>query len=321
MFDATVVPRLARLMRRLQVDVVQSYLFDAEIAVRLAGRAARIPLIVGSERNTEYYIKPRQLRAYALTRTMVDLIIANSNAGAAFNARMLGQPAAKYRVIHNGVNTGTFAPRDRTLIRQRLGVRADEPLVGMFASFKEQKNHPLAFAAARRVLAAVPAARFMFVGDQLHGGLHGSDAYKARMDALVDELGLRERCLFLGNRDDVADLYSACDLTILPSKFEGTPNVALESMASGVAVVATDVADNAIVIPDGRAGFVVALGDEAALADRIVRLVADSALREQMGRQARAWVEQEFSTERLAAKTEIIFREFLERAPKHPRRR
>ena len=77
------------------------------------------------------------------------------------------------------------------------------------------------------------------------------------MDALVDELGIRDRCLFLGNRSDVADLYRACDVTLLPSLFEGTPNVVLESLASGVPVVATDVADNRLLLPEGEVGHVV----------------------------------------------------------------
>ena len=74
-FDVSVIPRLAWLMRRLKIDVVQSYLFDAEIAVRLAGRAAGIALVVGSERNTDYRPKRRHLIAYRLTARCVDLII------------------------------------------------------------------------------------------------------------------------------------------------------------------------------------------------------------------------------------------------------
>jgi glycosyltransferase involved in cell wall biosynthesis len=183
----------------------------------------------------------------------------------------------------------------------------------MFASFKEQKNHPLAFEAARRVLQAMPRARFVFVGDMLWAGLHGSGAYKERMDRLVDELGIRERCLFLGNRSDVAPLYRACDVTLLPSLFEGTPNVVLESLASGVPVVATDVADNRLIIPDGEVGYIVPLGDAERLADRLLDLLQHDAHRERLGAAARAWVEREFSTEVLARKTGAIYEEVLER--------
>lgn len=311
-YDLGVVPRLRALLRRLRIDLVQSYLFDADVAARLAGRWAGAA-VVGAERNTDYALKPQQKAAYRLTRGMVDLIVANSRAGAAFNQRLLGYDASFYRVVHNGVDTTRFRPGDGGALRAELGVAPDERVVGMFASFKEQKNHPLAFEAARRVLRSLPRARFLFVGDALWGGLHGSDDYKQRMDALVDALGIRARCLFAGNRPDVQALYRACDVTLLPSLFEGTPNVVLESLASGVPVVATDVADNRLIVPDGRAGYVVPLGDADALAARLVDLLADDAKRHAWGAAARAWAEREFSTEVLARRTGAIYEEVVAR--------
>jgi glycosyltransferase involved in cell wall biosynthesis len=118
-FDVTVVFRLAALLRRLRIDLVHSYLFDAAIAGRLAGRLAGVT-VVGSERNTDYRLKPRQLMAYRLTKRCVDLIIANSRAGAAFNSRVLGHDPALYRVVYNGVNTERFQPRDAAAVRREL---------------------------------------------------------------------------------------------------------------------------------------------------------------------------------------------------------
>jgi glycosyltransferase involved in cell wall biosynthesis len=311
-FDLTVVPRLARLLRSLRTDVVHGYLFDAEIATRLAGRLAGTPLVVGSERNTDYYLKPRQLAAYRLTRSMVDLVIANSRAGAEYNRRTLGHAPEVYRVVHNGVDVQRFAPRDGGAARRELGIASDERVVGMFASFKEQKNHPLFFAAARRVLARLPRARFLLVGEELYAGMHGSGEYRRRMDRLVEESGIRERCLFLGNRPDVERLYCACDVTVLPSLFEGTPNVLLESMACEVPVVATAVSDNAYIVPEGRAGYLVPLGDDLALAERVCRLLEDETLRATMGKAAREWTLREFSSAQLVRKTEAVYRQGLE---------
>lgn len=307
-FDVTVVPRLAAWLRKGRMRVVHSYLFDAEIAARLAGRLAGC-VVIGSERNTDYTLKKRQLIAYRLTRSCMDLIIANSRAGAEFNRRLLGQDAARYRVVHNGVDVERFRPRDPRQARIDAGLPLDAPLAGMFASFKAQKNHPLAFEAARLVLDRLPSARFLFVGDMLYAGMHGSDQYKADMERRVDALRLRDACIFLGNRDDVAALYGACDLTLLPSHFEGTPNVVLESLACGVPVVATHVSDNAYIVPDGRVGFVVPLGDAAALAQRIVEILTDAALRARLSEQARQWMIDEFSVARLAEKTAAVYAE------------
>jgi glycosyltransferase involved in cell wall biosynthesis len=308
------VPKLAALLRRLRVDVVHAYLFDAEIAVRLAGRLAGTPLVAGSERNANYSLKRIQRLAYALTRRSVDLIVANSSAGADFHRRTIGHDASAYRVIRNAVDTDRFVPRSRLEARRRLSLADDEPIVGMFASFKRQKNHPLLLAAAPSLLAQVPRLRLLLVGDELYAGMHGSSEYKTRVTAMIDDLGLRDRCITLGNRDDVELLYPACDVTVLPSLFEGTPNVALESMACGVPVVCTDVSDNAIVVPDGKVGFVVPLGDSEALAERLARLLTDSRLREAMGRAAREWTVSEFSPTRLAENTVAAYRERLRRS-------
>lgn len=313
-FDWTVITRLAHLLRDLKVHVVHGFLGDAEIAVRLAGRWAGTSLIVGSERNSdcEYRIKKRARVASWLTRGSVDLVIANSHAGAAFNQRVFGLPSAKYRVVHNGVDVESFRPRDSGEIRRELGIVSSDRLFGMFASYKKQKNHPLLFAAARTVFDRVPNARLLLVGDEPFAGKHGADKYKRDMIRLVDELRIRPRCIFAGNRDDVAELYCACDTTVLSSFHEGTPNVLLESMACEVPVVATDVSDNAYIVPDGKVGFIVPLGSPDILADRISRLLSDDDLRRTMGRQARAWVAQEFSCTQLARKTEDLYTKALD---------
>jgi glycosyltransferase involved in cell wall biosynthesis len=312
-FDVTVVPRLVALLRRLHIDIVQSYLFDADIAARLAGRLALTRAVVGTERNTDYSLRRRHLIAYRLTHRQVDLIIANSHAGAAFSSRVLGHPPSFYRVVHNGVDLERFTPGPATEVREELGIAADEPVVGMFASFKAQKNHPLAFQAARLLMDRLPRARFLFVGDMLFEGMHGSANHARRMHRVVDDLGIRSRCLFLGNRRDVARLYRACDVTILPSLFEGTPNVLLESMATAVPVVATNVADNAFIVPDGKVGFLIRPGDAVALAEHLYQLLLDHPLRLNLGLAARAWVSESFSTAALARRTAQVYDELLAR--------
>lgn len=318
-FDFTVVPRLARLIRRLGATVVHGYLFDAEIASRLAGRLTGAA-VIGSERNTNYRMKRINLAAYRATRLCHDLTIANSNAGADFNSHLLGQPRHLYRVVHNGVDADRFQPGTEPKLRAELGIPVGDRVVGMFASFKPQKNHPLLLRAAVKILAEIPNTRFLFVGDELFMGMSGSVDFKRAILALVDELGLKHRCTFAGNRKDVERCYRACDVTVLPSLFEGTPNVALESMASGVPVVLTDVSDNSYVVPDGQAGFVVPVGDESRLAQCIIRLLRDDQLRADLGRQARAWTVAEFSGRRLAEKTADVYEEAIAlRAPSRER--
>lgn len=312
-FDVSVVPRLAGLLRKLRADIVHGFLFDAEIAVRLAGRMAGVRAVGNSERNTDYDLKSVQLAAYRLTKRCVDFCVANSNAGADFNQRVLGNPKEQYYTVHNGVDTARFRPERGTGMRRSLGLDSGDFVIGMFGSFKAQKNHPMLFEAARPVIDRHPDTKLLLVGDELAGGLHGSDEYKVRTMNLIRQLDLERHCVFAGNRDDVEALYPICDVTVLPSLFEGTPNAVLESMACAVPVVATDVSDNGYIVRDGDTGYVVPLGDAAALTDRLLALAEDQNLRHSMGKRARQWVEREFSCTRLASKTAAVYRAVLGR--------
>lgn len=310
-FDLSVAWRLAKLLRHLKADIVHGYLFDAEIAARLAGLLARTRAIGNCERNADYKLKKIQSATYWLTKGLLDFCIGNSQAGCEFNQRALGNPKDMYYTIHNGVDTNRFQPRDSAQTRRDLGVDDDTFLIGMFGSFKEQKNHPMLFKAMPLILKAHPNTKLLLVGDQLAGGMHGSDEYKVNTLAMAKNLGLEPHCIFVGNRGDVEVLYPACDLTVLPSLFEGTPNVALESMASGVPIVATGVADNAVIIKDGSTGYIVTLHDHQQLADKVNLLLQDSPLRLTMGKQARQHMLDEYSCQRLAEKTASVYTDVL----------
>ena len=306
-FDLSVVFRLRALLRSLRADVVHGYLFDAEIAARLAGWLAGTALVVGAERNTEYHIKAVQRVVYALTKPLMDICIANSKAGAAFNERMLGHRAEQYRVVPNGVNTERFAPAPSARARAELGLPPEEFAIGVVASFKPQKNHAMVFRAVREVLDAGVTLKLVLVGGELWAGLGGTGEYKQQMLDLVAALELEPYCLFLGNRLDLERIYPAFDVTVLSSLFEGTPNVVLESMACGVPALVTDVSDNRELVRDGITGYVVDPDDHAALARRLESLARDRDLCRQLGEAARAWVLEEYSTERLARRTEDVY--------------
>jgi glycosyltransferase involved in cell wall biosynthesis len=309
--DLTTVPRVTRLLRALGADIVHGFLFRAEIISRLAGRLAHTKLVIGSERNANCVIGKKYVLAYKLTSRWADIIIANSKAGAEFNGRIMSRPAADYRVVHNGVDVDRFKPTAPTALRERLALPSGCPVIGAFANFKKQKNHAMLFRAFRRVLSTFPDARLLLVGDRPVDTRDEADGYQAHLDRLVDELQIRPRCLFLGHQRDVEHLYPVCDLTVLSSLHEGTPNALLESMACGVPVVATDVCDNRHIVRDGEVGYLVAVGDEAAMADRIESLLGNTTLRQEMGRKAHHWVLEEFSSQRLAEKMEAVYLELL----------
>jgi glycosyltransferase involved in cell wall biosynthesis len=331
-FDVTTIPRVARVMRRERIRLVQSFLFDADMVARLAAPWGGAAAVIASERNSDYERPRLQSIFLKLTRRYVDALVANSRAGQRFTMRTLGMPESDVYVIHNGVDVQRFHPRDRVEARLALRLPAEGRVVGMVASFKPQKNHLLFLEVARRVVDRVPDVLFVCAGEVLRGagtsafslragtGAHRNvDDYHRRVGQAIEEHRLGDKVRLLGAVDAVERVYDACDLTLLTSLHEGTPNVLLESMASGVPVVATAVSDNAEIVPEGRVGHVVPSGDAAAMADRVVALLTDDARREAMSRAAREWVEREFSTSALARKTGAVYDAVLRRkAPGAP---
>ena len=315
-FDVTLIPRLARLLRVLRADIVHGYLFSAEIISRLAGRIAGTRLVVGSERNANRPIRKIHILGLKFTHRCVNIIVANSKAGAESNAKVFNRPASDYRVVHNGVDTERFRPADGTTMRQEMEIPVRCPVVGVFANFKPQKNHAMLFRAFRLVLDSLPDARLLLVGDQPFVDRGKLDDYQAQLERLIDDVGIRDRCVFLGHQEDTEHLYPICDITVLPSIHEGTPNALLESMACGVPVIATNVGDNGYIVREGEVGYLVAVGNETDLAHHIKLLLRDDTLRQRMRRKARHWVLSEFSIKRFAEKMASVYMDSLNDRPK-----
>jgi glycosyltransferase involved in cell wall biosynthesis len=310
-FDPVPFLRVGWLLRRRSIDVVHSFLFDAEVIGRVMGWLTRVPAVIASERNSDYPPMPIKDRVQRLTRPLVDLVIANSHAGKRYNVERLGFAQDRVAVVPNGVDTERFAPADKAHARQRLGIPADAPVVGMFASFKAPKNHAMYFRAARRIVDRHPEARFLSVSYVPWQPWNGApaDAYQASLQRLLSELGLAEHLLVLTNRSDVEQLYPACDVTVLTSQREGTPNVVLESLACGVPVVATDVADNGLILDATSGGAVVPLGDDEALAEQVCRLLGDPAALRGAGVQARRTAVERHSLSEWASAISALYEE------------
>lgn len=324
-FDYGIVSQLAKELRDRRIDVVHAFLFDADIASRMAGRRANTPVIISSERNADYHRPRLHTMFFKLTDRRFDAMIANSHAGKRFNIRTLGIDAKRIFVVPNGVDVTRFKPEAVRSLRTELNIPNDAQVVGMVASFKPQKNHQMFARVAERLLEQMPDVRFMLAGGTLdaegasassamrsNARMHkASSAYFADVRQSLESLEARGRLIMLGNRTDMPRVYSACDLTVLTSHHEGTSNVLLESMACGVPVVATDVADNRRIIPDDCIGCVVPPDDDQAMARHVGALLTDDARRMAMSAACRAWVEQEFANEALARRTGDLYTHLL----------
>jgi glycosyltransferase involved in cell wall biosynthesis len=176
----------------------------------------------------------------------------------------------------------------------------------MVANFIAYKGHVHVLQAVARVVQRHPRFRIVFIGD---------GAERATLERLTADLGLREHVVFAGLRHDAAELMQGFDVSILGSSEESFPNAIMESMAVAVPVVSTRVGGVSELVDDGVHGKLVPYGDVEAMAEAIVWMLDHPDERRRMGRAGRERIGIEFSTERMVAQTEAVYREFLAGRP------
>jgi glycosyltransferase involved in cell wall biosynthesis len=204
-------------------------------------------------------------------------------------------------VVQNGVTAPPLLEaRARDAVRGGLAVPAGALIVGTVGRLVEVKAHGLLLRAMTRVVREVPNAHCVIVGD---GPL------RQVLAAAADSADLRGRVHLTGSRPDAAELAACFDVYVSSSSTEGTPLAVLEAMAAAVPIVATDVGGLRAALGDGRAGMLVEAGDETALAGAIATLLRRGDLGAELGRAARARVEQEYSLAACARRYVTLYRE------------
>jgi glycosyltransferase involved in cell wall biosynthesis len=219
--------------------------------------------------------------------------------------RRSGVPDSKIQVIHNGVPVRR-PPSSARLEELRRSVQASpgERVVGMVSRFDSDfKDHPTFLRAARLVLRTRNDIRLVLVGD---------GPARPSMEAFARELFLGDTVVFAGYRNDARELVGAFDVSVLCSRSEGLSNVALESMAAGVPIVASAIPANVELIDDGSTGLLVPVEDPSSTAAAIQRLLDDRTLAAALGARARKVVEERFSLERQADLTMALYDRLLE---------
>lgn len=298
--DPRALYRLATLLRRARSDVIQGWMYHANLLAGFSALLAGLPRPIWGIRTTSAPVDRERPRTVATARVAARLAFLLAR-GVVVNGRRArdthvaeGYPARLFEVIPNGVDAARWRPdlAARHAVRCELGLPEELPLVGYVANIRPIKDHATFFAAARRLVDTGSRAHFL---------LAGVDAIPSHpiLRELVATHGLGDRVHALGERADIVRLTQALDVASLTSVEESFPNVVAEAMACGVPVISTDVGDAASIL--GPYGQAVAVGDADGIARQwsaILGMPRDA--RAALGERLREHVQREFSMDAVA---------------------
>lgn len=300
--DPRGLARLIAILRRVRPQILQTWLYHADL-LGLVGRAlSRTSCrLYWNIQCTEMADAGTLRRSLAWLSRVPDAIVVNSLAGRHFHEAQ-GYRPRRWVHIPNGCDTAAFSfdMAARRALRHEWRIADDAVAIGLAARYHAMKDHDNFLAAAARLAARRDDAVFVLAGA-------GTDAASSSLTAAVAAHGLGDRVRLLGNRDDMARVYSALDIASLSSAYgEGCPNVLVEAMACGLPCVATDCGDAALLI--GRDGLVVPPRDPTALAagwERLVALGPDG--RRRLGANARGRIGADYDVAAIAARYEALY--------------
>jgi glycosyltransferase involved in cell wall biosynthesis len=305
--DPGVVRRLLGICRRHRVAVWHAHDYKSNLIgvllrpfwpMRLVAtahgwveRTRRTPLYYAVDR----FSLPRYERVIAVSHDLVE------------RCRALGVPAARCRLIENGIDLGRFTRRTPVAeAKRRLGLDPGRPLVGAVGRLSPEKGFDLLIRAADVLMRRGHAFDLVIAG----GG-----GQRTELDGLIASLGRRGRIRLLGYCDDPVGLFEALDVFVLSSLREGLPNVLLEAMALEVPVVSTRVAGVPRLIDHGRNGLLVEPGRAEDLVDALPRLLTDPGLAARLRRAGRETVEARFGFDARMDKVRALYDDLLGRSP------
>lgn len=209
----------------------------------------------------------------------------------------LGLPADGVRVLPvpcdiKGFTGGRGAQSATTQVRIRYALPGDAPVVLWAGRPVKFKRLPLLFRAFAEIRASLPAAKLVLAGRK--------DLAREDLDRAARELGLGKSLIWTGelSHADLAEIYTAADVLLHPSIYEGFGRVLVEAGAAGLPVVATRTAGAVDIVRDGETGHLAPIEDAPALAARARELLADPPRRASMGAAAKKWIHAQFDPDR-----------------------
>jgi glycosyltransferase involved in cell wall biosynthesis len=211
-------------------------------------------------------------------------------------------PAEKFTLIANGMSPLPASDITREQLLAELELPPNARLVGAVGRLWPQKQ-------VKDLIWASDLLKV--IRDDVHLLIVGDGPHRDRLERFRRQVRIEDKVHLLGERNDVPRLLPHFDVLCLASSYEGMPNVIMEAMAAGRPVVATEIPGNRDLVVPGQTGFLVPIGDRAAFARNILKLLDDEELNRRLGEAGRQRVFAEFSVEKMVERHRTLYQELL----------
>lgn len=304
--DLAALFELISIIRKERYTIVHTHNSKAGFIGRLAAKITRTPIIVHTIHGFSFHEFETSLRKNLflflerMAAPWADKLITISEYLRTWGLKELVGKEQQYVTIYSGIeidkfnNVETYTEKTK----RELGIKPHEKVIGLVAKLWEGKGHEIAL----KAFSDIHNAKLVIVGD---GYL------KQKLEKLTDELGMKEKVVFTGFREDVPELISIFDIQILPSFFEGMGRVILEGMAAGKPVIATRVGGIVDLVEDSVNGLLIEPNNVEALRQTMIKLLDDAGLRKMMGEAGRLKVTDKFTAEVMVRQIQQVYEELL----------
>ncbi len=309
--DFSCITALRSKLKELQPEIVHTHLLHADLYGLKAAEDVNIPVRVSSRHNNDRFRRNwfvKQINRYSMRSA--NRVIAISEAVAQFVRDIEGIPAHKVQIIRYGLEAPLLesAMPARQETRRELGYPEDQHVVGFFGRLVYQKGVDVLIEAMKDVMRLHPEAKLLIVGD-------GPD--RPSLTRQAAKSGIGEAVQFAGWVDQANRLMPACDMIIVPSRWEGFGLVTLEAMGWSLPLVASCTSSLPEIIVDGETGLLVSPEDPSALATAISNLLANSDTARAYGRAGYQRLRDRFSVDSMVSSTEALYQDLIEDQRSH----
>lgn len=291
--------KLAKLFKNWQPDVVQTFLFKANIMGVIAAWLAGVKVILSGRTNMGYATKTSHYIALKLLDFLTTGTVICSKAIMKNTAKKGKIPWKKLFLIYNGVDPAVFSISKNNQLKSELGIPVNKKIVGIVANIRPVKGYDFFTSAAEKVLKQHPNTHFLVIGN-----VHDNIDYYNKIKRQIVDNNMLHNFTFLHSCKIIPDVLQIMDITVLSSLSEGFSITLLEYMAAEKPIVVTDVGGNGEAIVSNQSGVLVRSANDHLLSEAIINIINDPQLGNKLAKNARKRVVEKFSLD-------VIFKEHI----------